>query len=242
MTPDMIISPNESTSQTTAGTKQSQTNSLRLKSHIFSPSISFPRTKCTVKSGENIAYIQSLIARIMSTNISASTSIPNTININTQIMTPLTSSQIVFAVSRTPFTVVTSLIWNTPYAYARRLPYAPPQLLINCIRGIHVLGDLLHELPVVACSSNLSIFVMVISFGIWILSRNELSLLFATVSIGIVITEAVTTVASEIVHCTNHQVNGTMMMPSARRGSIALYPNFSFQKIVPSAMMIRRTA
>jgi len=107
---------------------------------------------------------------------------------------------------------------------------------------IHVLGILLHELWVVACSSNLSMFVIVISLGIRILSKNELSLLFATVSSGIVITEAVTTVASEIVHCTNHQVNGTIIIPSARRGSIALYPNFSFQKIVPSAMIIRRIA
>lgn len=42
------------------------------------------------------------------------------------------------------------------------------------------------------------------------------------VSAGIVITDAVTTVAIEMVHWTNHQVKGTMRIPRASFGSMTL--------------------
>jgi hypothetical protein len=83
---ETMTRPNESVIPTTAGTNARPINSLRLKSFIFSPRISLPRTKWSVKRGENIAYIQSLIARTRSIKISAITRIPKTKNMSTPII------------------------------------------------------------------------------------------------------------------------------------------------------------
>lgn len=110
----MTTSPNESESPTTAGTKQSQINSLRLKSSMFSQRSSLPATKCSVKSGENIAYTQSLMIRIMSMNISAITSTPNTTNIRTHTMSWFTSCPILCTLLRIHETCCILSILNTP--------------------------------------------------------------------------------------------------------------------------------
>lgn len=86
MSAETITRPNDRVIPTTAGTKASPINSLRLKSFIFSQRTSFPITKWSVNSGENIAYIQSLIARIRRINISAITKSPKTKNISTAII------------------------------------------------------------------------------------------------------------------------------------------------------------
>ncbi len=62
---------------------------------------------------------------------------------------------------------------------------------------------------------------MLISFGIDFLI-NQAESFAPMVSAGIVITEAVTTLDIEIVHWTNHLVNGTMRIPRASFGSITL--------------------
>ena len=42
-------------------------------------------------------------------------------------------------------------------------------------------------------------------------------------STGMFITDAVTTLESDMINCTNHHVSGTRMMPSASRGRSFLY-------------------
>lgn len=62
----IIMSQNQSMSHTIAGTKQSPTNSLIVKLSSLSPEPPnrfVGTTKRNVNNGENIAYIQSLIAR-----------------------------------------------------------------------------------------------------------------------------------------------------------------------------------
>ncbi len=76
-----MMSPNERVSQTIAGTNASPMNSLIVKlSSLSHPSRFFQTTNRKVKSGENIAYIQSFIARTMSMAMSARVRIPKTIN------------------------------------------------------------------------------------------------------------------------------------------------------------------
>lgn len=79
---DMIMSQNERDSQTTAGIKQSPINSFMANAFVFSSNSSLPATKWSVNIGENIAYIQSLMARSRSIVTRAITKTPNTKNIS----------------------------------------------------------------------------------------------------------------------------------------------------------------
>ncbi len=88
---DTIMSPNERVSPTTAGTKQSPIKSLIANPSVLLSKSSFHATKCKVNIGENIAYIQSLIARRRSIAMSAITSNQNTRSI-TALMTILLSN------------------------------------------------------------------------------------------------------------------------------------------------------
>ena len=75
-----IISPNERVSHTIAGTKQSPMNSLIVKLSSSHHNIFDPATNLNVKSGENTAYIQSLIALMRSTAMRARVRSPNMMN------------------------------------------------------------------------------------------------------------------------------------------------------------------
>lgn len=73
--------PKESVNHTIAGTNASPMNSLMVKLSS-APHIRFhPATKRNVKSGEKIAYTQSLIARTRSIAMRAIVRRPNTMNI-----------------------------------------------------------------------------------------------------------------------------------------------------------------
>ncbi len=82
----IIISPNDSVSHTIAGTNASPMNSLIVKLSSSHPIRFDPATKRKVKSGANIAYIQSLIALTRSIVTRAKVRSPNTKNIIDAIM------------------------------------------------------------------------------------------------------------------------------------------------------------
>lgn len=76
----MSMSQNDNARPTIAGTKQRPTNSLIVNVSLSPPIIAAPATNWNVKSGENIAYTQSLIALTRSIETRASVRSPNTRN------------------------------------------------------------------------------------------------------------------------------------------------------------------
>ena len=76
----MMISPNERVSDTTAGTNARPTNSFIVKLSSSPHKRLDPATNRNVKSGEKIAYIQSLMALTRSIEMSARVRRPNTRN------------------------------------------------------------------------------------------------------------------------------------------------------------------
>ena len=77
----IIISPNDKVIPTIAGTKASPMNSFKLKLSSSHQRRFDPATKRNVKSGENMAYIQSFIALTKSIAASARVRSQNTKNI-----------------------------------------------------------------------------------------------------------------------------------------------------------------
>lgn len=96
---DTIISPNDRVSHTTAGTKHNHMKSFISNDSVLFPNSSLPATKWSVNIGENIAYIQSLIARSRSIAISAITSRPNTNSIMADMKILFSSCHAVFSLS-----------------------------------------------------------------------------------------------------------------------------------------------
>ncbi len=215
-----MMSPNESVSQTIAGTNASPINSLIVKLSSSHPIRLDPATKRKVKSGANIAYIQSLIALTRSMVARARVRSQNTANMIVLTIDVWTSCIAAVATSSQFSNVVISLNLNIEYPYTMSGPYIPPDFSRNFFGEIHQAPpDLLQS----ACAVSVPVHILLTTIAIGIDGLVNHAESFAPiVSYGIVITEAVTTLDIEMVHWTNHQVNGTMRIPRASFGSITL--------------------
>jgi hypothetical protein len=233
------MSPKDSARPTIAGTKQRPTNSLIVNVSLSPPIIAAPATNWNVKSGENIAYTQSLIALTRSIAARASTRSQNTANMIVLMIEVCTICSTALATSRVVESLLISLNLKIEYPYTTRGPYIPPDLARKSFGLIQKSGA---SLQLIGAGFFIQALLTSISVGIdGVVNHFEFDL-SAIVSAGIVMTDAVTTLDRDIVHWTNHQVNGTIRIPRASFGSITLYENDSFPNIVPSAMRIRRIA
>lgn len=96
---ETTMSPNESASHITAGTNASPINSFISNISAASHHFQSLNTILAVKSGEKIAYIQSLIARVKRINIRAIVRTQNTKNIIVENTTLFTSFAAFFITS-----------------------------------------------------------------------------------------------------------------------------------------------
>lgn len=215
----IIINPNDNVSHMIAGTNASQINSLILKLSSSPPSMLDHATNLNVNSGANIAYIQSFTALTMSNTANAITSIPNTINMSKLTIDECTICNAAPATSTKLSILVILSNLNIEYPYTTNGPKIPPDVCKNSLGVIQSADG--HVIFFVSFRS-FPVLSTVILLGIDLSVSNHAEFHIPMVSCGIVMTDAVTTLAIDTVHCTNHQVKGTIRIPSASFGSITL--------------------
>lgn len=127
----IIISPNERVSHTTAGTNARPMNSLILKLSSFQPRRLEPATNLNVKSGANMAYIQSFIARMRSMAARAIVNSPNTANMIVLMIDVCTIWRAALAISSGHSRRFIFSNLNIEYPYIMSGLYIPPAFLIK---------------------------------------------------------------------------------------------------------------